>query len=82
MAHHFSTRVEGDKIVGVYGKGKHKHELQVTRQGLLAAVITIHAASRALKTARTIFIIDRMEKIGFQPNTVEVRNEVKLLHLV
>ena len=82
MANHFSTRVEGDKIVGVYGKGKHKHELQVTRQGLLAAVITIHAASRALKTARTIFIIDRMEKIGFQPNTVEVRNEVKLLHLV
>jgi hypothetical protein len=81
MAHHFSTRVQGDRIVGVYGKGRHKHELQVTRQELFAAVITIHAASRALKTARTIFIIDRMEKIGFQPNTLEVRNEVKLLHL-
>lgn len=81
MAHHFSTRVEGDKIVGVYGKGKCKHELRVTRQELFAVVTTIHSISRALKTARTMFVIGRIEKIGIQPDTAELRNEVKLLHL-
>jgi hypothetical protein len=81
MAHHFSTRVQGGRIVGVYGKGKNKKKLELSRDELFTAVKTIHSISRALKTARTMFILNRIDQIGFELNTLQLRDDVKLLHL-
>lgn len=81
MAQHFSTRVEGDKIVGTYGKGKNKHELRLSRGELFAAAKTVHLASRAVRTARNVFVIENIERVGLDTHTIEVRYEAKILHL-
>ena len=81
MAHHFSTRAEGGRIVGVYGKGRTKNKLQLSREELFNAAKKIHSISRALKTARTVFILNRIDQIGLESNMVELRDDVKLLHL-
>lgn len=81
LAQHYSTKVEGNRIVGAYGKGTRKHHVCFRRPELLAATYEIHGLSRALKTARSIFILDNIDDVRLQWRDFEIRDDTTLAHL-
>jgi hypothetical protein len=81
MAQHHKTRVENGLIIGTYGRGSNEKEVKFKRDELLNALKRVFSIFSVIKTAASIFIVDNLSEYQSRVKDVDVRTDVKILHL-
>lgn len=81
ICQHYSLEVQGDRIVGHYGKSPSQRKITLSRSGFFAAAAKCVQVFEVIKLARTIAILDNIERIHpHLPRTV-LRPEQEVLAL-
>lgn len=80
MAQHHSSFVEGDIVVCRYGRTPSLRELRLSRSELMEVAYKTFAVYGAMKTAKSIFLVDNIRAAEkFMPN-IDVRPEQNVLN--
>lgn len=79
MCQHFSLVLRGEQIVGTYGRPGKSHKVYLTRQQLLDAVHKTVLVFNVVKQARTLFILDNLDRIAQYVPDIELRPEHGIL---
>lgn len=82
MAQHHGTFVKGEKVHGYYGELHNQRQVELTREDLWQVLRRIFAAYRAVKLARTLFLIDNMEKIRPYMPPLDMREDAAAFSFV
>jgi hypothetical protein len=73
--------VENGLIIGTYGKGSNEKAVKFKRDELFDALKRIFSIFSVIKTAASIFIVDNLSEYQLRVKDVDVRTDVKILHL-
>lgn len=82
IAQHHRSRVQGKRIIGVFGEPPNESEVVFSREELFSVVICLFSVFQALSIARTLFFFDRWENIKPHLRETEVRSDVHMMTFV
>jgi hypothetical protein len=82
IAQHHRSYVRGEMICGYYGEASNEREIILTRKELWDALQRIYSICEVMNTARTLFVIDNIEKIKVSfPEELTLRTDAFILSL-
>jgi len=81
IAQHHDSWVEGDFVVCRYEEGSLEKIVRLTRAELVAAIERIHRVLGAIRTARSIVVLDNVEQLRGRFEPCELRPEISLFEL-
>lgn len=76
IAQHHNSSVVNGAIVGVYGEAPNQKSITLSRRDLMAVLHKVMAAFRAIKLARTLFVLDRMPQVKPYMPTIRQRPDI------
>ncbi len=82
IAQHHKFIIRENIIIATYGASKNEKVVHLTRQDLMAVLNKIMSIFRAIKLARTIYVVDNTKEIDFPINSFEIRNEAKIMNFL